>query len=145
MESLPWRAALREPSARYQRPSVWEQPIGTFTVDFKKQGDEWMHHLAVELTGNKHISATGTDGTSPVEIGPPTMGSVTSKLSVSPHEDGLACVVVGNGDVVSDDQMAPWRRIEEQRSPRSGSATANSTGKPSSVLGSRVEPWLDHR
>ncbi len=92
---------------------MWEQPIGTFAVDFKKQGDEWRHHLAVELTGNKHIGATGTDGTSPVEIGPPTTGSVTSTLRVSPHEDGLACVVVGNGDVVSDDQVEPWRRAAE--------------------------------
>jgi hypothetical protein len=92
---------------------VWEQPIGTFAVDFKRQGDEWMHHLAVELTGDKYIRATGTDGTTPVEIGPPMTGSITSKLRVSPHEDGLACVVVGDGDMVSDDQVEPWRRAAE--------------------------------
>jgi hypothetical protein len=92
---------------------MWEQPIGTFPVDFEKQGDEWMHHLAVELTGSHHIGGTGTDGTSPVEIGPPAMGPVTSKLLVSPHQDGLTCAVIGDGAAMSDDQVEPWRRAAE--------------------------------
>jgi hypothetical protein len=93
---------------------VWEQPIGTFPVDFKRQGDQWMHHLAVELTGSKHIGATGTDGVSPVEIGPPMSGPVTSKLQVSPHEDGIVCVVVGEGELVSDAQVEPWRQAAQE-------------------------------
>ena len=28
---------------------MWEQQIGNFPVDFEKQGDEWAHHLAIEL------------------------------------------------------------------------------------------------
>ena len=89
---------------------MWEQPIGTFAVDFKTQGDEWLHHLACELTGTKYIGAVGTDGVTPVEIGPLTMGPVSGKLRVAPHKDGLACVVIGDGDVAADDQVEPWRR-----------------------------------
>jgi hypothetical protein len=92
---------------------VWEQPIGTYPVDFVKQGDEWTYHLAVELTGNKHINARGTDGSSPVEIGPPMSGSVTSKLHVSRHAEGITCVVVGDGETVPADQVEPWRRAAE--------------------------------
>jgi hypothetical protein len=92
---------------------VWEQPIGTYPVDLVKQGDEWTYHLAVELTGNKHISARGTDGRSPVEIGPPMSGPVTSKLHVSQHAEGITCVVVGDAETAPADQVEPWRRAAE--------------------------------
>jgi hypothetical protein len=92
---------------------VWQQDIGVFPVHFQAQGDEWTHHLAVELTGGGHIGATGTDGTEPVVIGPPTPGPVTSKLHVTPHQDGIRCTVVGDQGTASQDQVDPWRRAAE--------------------------------
>lgn len=55
----------------------------------------------------------GTDGTAPVEIGPPVSGPVTSKLHVCPHEHGIICTVVGDGVTASADQVEPWRRAAE--------------------------------
>jgi hypothetical protein len=74
---------------------VWEQDIGVFPVHFEQQGDEWFYHLAVELIGDGHMAACGTDGKSPVEFGPPHQGDVTSKLYVRPHADGISCAVAG--------------------------------------------------
>jgi hypothetical protein len=92
---------------------MWERDVGAYPVDFERQGDEWTYHLAVELTGNGFITARGTDGTDPVEIGPPSSGPLTSRLHVRPHEGGLTCTVVGDGDVAADDQVEPWRRAAE--------------------------------
>jgi hypothetical protein len=92
---------------------LWEQDIGVYPVDFERRGDEWAHHLAVELTGHGHMSARGTDGTSPVELGPPPLGPLTSTLNVRPHENGIACTVVGQSATGSPDQVAPWRRAAE--------------------------------
>jgi hypothetical protein len=43
----------------------------------------------------------GTDGTAPVELGPPVSGPVHSKLLLSPHADGISCTVTGDGDSAS--------------------------------------------
>jgi hypothetical protein len=40
---------------------MWEQDIGVFPVDFGQQGDEWAHHVAIELTGHGHMAGRGTD------------------------------------------------------------------------------------
>ncbi len=69
---------------------MWEQDIGVFPVSFTGQGDEWSHHLHAELTGHGHMAARGTDGTDPVEFGPPPSGPVRSKLLVSPHRTASA-------------------------------------------------------
>lgn len=58
---------------------MWEQDIGLFAVDFAGQGDEWSYHLRVKLTGDSHMAARGTDGTAPVELGPPSSGPVRSR------------------------------------------------------------------
>ena len=92
---------------------MWEQHIGNFPIDFEKQGDEWAYHLAIELTGNPWLPLTGTDGTSPVEIGPPMTGSLKSKLRVEPHQEGISCVVIGEGESAADDQVEPWRLAVE--------------------------------
>jgi hypothetical protein len=92
---------------------LWEHDIGVFSADFEQQGDEWAHHVAVELTGHGHMNARGTDGTGPVELGPPLSGPLTSTLRVRPHENGIACTVVGNSDTASPDQVDPWRRAAE--------------------------------
>lgn len=93
---------------RYER--VWQQDIGVFPVRFSDQGDEWCHHLTVALTGDSYMGARGTDGTDPVELGPPSIGPVHSKLLVRPHGDGISCTVTGDGDAGPADQVEPWRR-----------------------------------
>jgi len=91
---------------------VWEQQIGNFPVDFERRGDEWAHHLAIEL-GDRWLSITGTDGMSPVEIGPPITGPIRSKLRVDRHKDGITCTVIGEDEPVTDDQIEPWRRASQ--------------------------------
>ena len=88
---------------------VWQQDIGVHPIRFTDQGDEWCHHLTVALTGDSHMAARGTDGTDAVELGPPLVGPVHSKLLVRPHADGISCVVTGDGDSASADQVEPWR------------------------------------
>jgi hypothetical protein len=88
---------------------VWQQDLGVYPVRFTDQGDEWCHHLTVALTGDSHIAARGTDGTDAVELGPPLVGPVHSKLLVRPHADGTSCVVTGDGESASADQVEPWR------------------------------------
>jgi len=88
---------------------VWEQDIGVFPVLFQEQGDEWSYHLCGELTGDGHMTARGTDGTDPVELGPPLSGPVHSRLLVRPHADGISCTVAGEGESASPEQVAPWR------------------------------------
>jgi hypothetical protein len=88
---------------------VWQQDIGVHPVRFTDQGDEWCHHLTVALTGDSHMAARGTDGTDAVELGSPLVGPVRSKLLVRPHADGISCVVTGDGDSASADQVEPWR------------------------------------
>lgn len=92
---------------------MWEEDIGVFPVLFEQQGDEWAHHLGIELTGDGRLSARGSDGTSPVELGPPLSGPVTSKLYIHPHQDGIRCTVVGEGETASVEQMEPWRRAAQ--------------------------------
>ncbi len=61
------------------------------------------------MTGDEYIPITGTDGASPVEIGPPMFGP--SKVRVEPAEDGvITCTVVGDGELAADDQIEPWRQ-----------------------------------
>ena len=76
---------------------MWEQDIGVLPVDFAEQGDEWSYHLRVELTGGMPMAGRGTDGTAPVELGPPASGPVHSKLLVSRRPDGISCTVTGDG------------------------------------------------
>ncbi len=92
---------------------MWEEQIGSLLVDFEKQGDEWAHHLAIELTGDKWLPITGTDGMSPVELGPPMQGSVKSKLRVERHQEGIFCTVIGDDESATDDQVEPWLRAAE--------------------------------
>lgn len=92
---------------------MWQQDIGVFPVDFAGQGDEWSYHLRVELTRDMPMAGRGTDGTAPVELGPPASGPVYSKLLVSPHPDGLSCTVTGDGDRAPPGQVAPWRRAAQ--------------------------------
>jgi len=92
---------------------VWQQDIGMYPVHFTDQGDEWCHHLTVALTGDIHMTARGTDGTEAVELGPPLVGPVDSKLLVRPHAAGISCVVTGNGDSPSADQVEPWRHAAD--------------------------------
>lgn len=89
---------------------MWHQALGVFPVHFTDHGDEWCHHLTIALTGDSHIAARGTDGTDPVELGPPSAGPVRSKLLVRPHPDGISCTVTGDGDSASADQIEPWQR-----------------------------------
>jgi hypothetical protein len=49
---------------RWSVNEVWQQDIGVYSVHFTDQGDEWCHHLTVALTGDSHMAARGTDGTS---------------------------------------------------------------------------------
>jgi hypothetical protein len=100
---------------------MWEQDIGVFPVDFGQQGDEWAHHVAIELTGHGHMAGRGTDGTSPVELGPPPLGPLTSTLQVRPHENGISCTVVGQGETAPPDQVDPWRRATETAATALGS------------------------
>jgi hypothetical protein len=86
---------------------MWEQDLGVFPVDFERQGDEWAHHVAVELTGHGHMAARGTDGTSPVELGPPMSGSLASRLRAQQDDNGIVCTVVGDSEATSDDQVQP--------------------------------------
>jgi hypothetical protein len=92
---------------------VWQQSIGVFPVNFTEQGDEWCHHLTVALTGDDHMSARGTNGADPVELGPPPAGPVHSKLLVRPHADGISCTVTGDGESVPAGQVEPWRRAAD--------------------------------
>ena len=92
---------------------VWEQDIGVFPVQFAGQGDEWSYHLRVELTGDDHMAGRGTDGTTPVELGPPPSGPVRSRLLVRPHPDGSSCTVTGEGDSAFPEQVDHWRRAAE--------------------------------
>lgn len=89
---------------------MWQQDLGVSPVHFADRGDEWCHHLTVALTGDSHMAAPGTDGTGPVELGPPLGGPVQSKLLVRPHADGISCTVTGDGDTASADQVEPWRQ-----------------------------------
>ena len=92
---------------------MWQQDIGVYPVQFTGQGDEWCHHLTVALTGDGHMAARGTDGTDAVELSPPHVGPVHSKLLVWPHADGIGCVVTGDGDSASADQIEPWRHAAD--------------------------------
>jgi hypothetical protein len=92
---------------------VWQQDLGVFPVLFEEQGDEWSYHLCVELTGDEHMAAGGTDGTNPVELGPPSSGPVHSRLLVRPHADGISCTVAGEGGNLSPEQVDPWRLAAE--------------------------------
>lgn len=82
-------------------------------VDFAEQGDEWSYHLRVELTGDIHMAGRGTNGTDPVELGPPASGPVHSKLLVRPHPDGISCTVTGDGDSACPGQVDPWQRAAQ--------------------------------
>ncbi|MGO9078072.1 MAG: hypothetical protein ACLQDY_03405 [Streptosporangiaceae bacterium] len=90
---------------------MWEQDVGVFPVSFQRQGDEWAHHLSVILTGNGHMGASGTDGQSPVELGPPLDGPVSSKLYVRPHEEGISCMATGEDESEPSalEQAELWR------------------------------------
>ena len=92
---------------------MWEQEIGVFPVSFKGQGDEWSYHVSTEISGHGHMAARGTDGTDPVELGPPPSGPVRSKLLVRPHADGASCTVAGEDEAASPEQVDPWRRAAE--------------------------------
>ena len=67
-----------------------QKDIGVYPVRFTGQGDEWCHHLTAALTGESQMTARGTDGTNAVELGPPPVGPVHSKLLVRPHADGIS-------------------------------------------------------
>src|SRR5260370_5766335 len=55
------------------------------------------------------MAAGGRDGADAVELGPPLVGRVHSKLLVRPDAAGISCVVSGDGDSASADQVEPWR------------------------------------
>src|SRR3954452_4322233 len=104
---------------------MWEQAIGEYAVRFREQGDEFAFHISVELTGYELMSARGSDGTSPVELGPRADGPVASRLIVRPGEDGVSCTVVGDGGSATAEEVEPWRRATRtaaaalgQRDPR---------------------------
>jgi hypothetical protein len=107
------RLAGTPPGAQKGVLHVWEQDIGVFPVNFAEQGDEWSYHLRVELTGDIPMGGRGTDGTAPVELGPPVSGPVHSKLLVSPHPDGISCTVTGDGDSAAPEQVDPWLRAAQ--------------------------------
>jgi hypothetical protein len=91
---------------------VWEQEIGEYLVRFREQGDEFVHHISTELGDDGPTSASGSDGTSPVEVGPPLSGLVSSTLSIRPHptdEQRVTCAVRGDTRPASPDQVEPWR------------------------------------
>ncbi|WP_143268943.1 hypothetical protein [Amycolatopsis vastitatis] len=96
-----------------RRPNLWERDIGIFPVDFESQGDRWAHYVAIELTGDGYMAARGTDGTSPVELGPPPSAALASRLRVHPNDNGIACSAVGDAAEASDDQVEPWRQAAE--------------------------------
>ena len=99
------RLAGTPPGAKKGVLHVWEQDIGVFPVDFAEQGDEWSYHVRVAITGDIPMAGRGTDGTAPVELGPPVSGPVHSKLLVSPHPVGISCMVTGDGDSASPEQV----------------------------------------
>jgi hypothetical protein len=57
------------------------------------------------------MTARGSDGTSPVVLGPPTDPAITSTLEIHPNPDGVRCVIVGaEGDEhEAPGQVEPWR------------------------------------
>lgn len=92
--------------------AVWEQEIGDFPVPFRARGDEFVHHISTELGDDGLINATGSDGTSPVEVGPPLSGLVSSTLLIRPHptdEQRVVCAVRGDMRPGAPDQVEPWR------------------------------------
>ena len=93
---------------------MWEQDIGVFPVSFRQQGDEWAHHLRARLPDGEHMRALGTDGTGPVEFGPPLFGPVHSRLLASPDPGGIRCVVIGEDDAAEPDQVDLWRRAGQE-------------------------------
>jgi hypothetical protein len=91
---------------------VWEVEIGDYPVPFRKQGDEFVHHISTELGDDGLINASGSDGISPVEVGPPLSGVVSSTLLIRPHpadEQRVICAVRGDTRSVSSEQVEPWR------------------------------------
>src|SRR5579872_3002225 len=64
--------------------TVWRHELGTFAVDFSRQGGEFAHHVCAQF-GQTFMSGHGTDGTCPVVLGPPLDPSITSALEVYPH------------------------------------------------------------
>lgn len=88
---------------------MWQVEIGVLPVLFADQGDEFVHHLAAVFSPLGFASARGTDGTTPVEVGPPLNGPVRSRLLIRPHGDGISCAVVGEESSATPDQIDPWR------------------------------------
>ncbi|MEU9411625.1 hypothetical protein AB0E08_38840 [Streptomyces sp. NPDC048281] len=89
---------------------MWEQDIGVFPVRFRDQGDEFAHHVSAEFGDPRFMAATGSNGSSPVELGPPLSGEVGSKLVIRSHEGGIACTVAGDSGPASVEEVEPWRR-----------------------------------
>ncbi|MEU8919449.1 hypothetical protein AB0D10_00760 [Kitasatospora sp. NPDC048545] len=89
---------------------MWEQDLGVFPVHFRGQGDEFTHHVSGEFGDPRFMSARGSDGSSPVELGPPLSGAVSSRLIIRALEEGVACSVTGDGDSASEQEVEPWRR-----------------------------------
>lgn len=81
---------------------MWRQEIGAYSVRFREQGDEFAHHISVEMGDAGFTSARGSDGTGPLELGPPMSGRVASQVLVHPvDEQRVTCTVTGNGDTPS--------------------------------------------
>jgi hypothetical protein len=89
---------------------MWEQDIGVLPVRFRDQGDEFAHHISAEFGDPRFMAATGSNGHSPVELGPPLSGVVSSRLAIRSHEGGVACTVVGDHGAASAQEVEPWRR-----------------------------------
>ncbi|WP_316762443.1 hypothetical protein [Streptomyces herbicida] len=89
---------------------MWQQDIGVFPARFRDQGDEFAHHVSAEFGDPRFMTAQGSNGNSPVELGPPLSGMVSSRLVIRSHEGGVACTVVGDSDSASAQEVEPWRR-----------------------------------
>jgi hypothetical protein len=89
---------------------MWEQDIGFFPVHFRDQGDEFTHHISAEFGDPGFMTAKGSNGIDPAELGPPLSGAVSSRLVIHVHEDGVACRVVGDRGSASEAEVEPWRR-----------------------------------
>jgi len=71
------------------------------------------YHLRVELTGDMPMAGRGTDGTAPVELGPPASGPGAQQADRHPAAGRDQLHSHRDGDSAPPGQVNPWRRAAQ--------------------------------
>lgn len=89
---------------------MWESDLGVLPVSWPDQAGEWLSHLPQALTGCGGVGLEGTWAERVVTAKTVAGDRWPSRLLVRPADtEGIRCIVAGDGDEASEDQVRPWR------------------------------------